>query len=84
MLKKMAQLGYDDVIIDGMVNVIGIIGYGAQKILFDSHIDTVTVEDEEEWSVPPFDGEIIDGDEHYSVTQMMEACKFYIHLVDCL
>ena len=59
--ERMIQLGYDDVIIDGMGNAIGVIGYGDQKILFDSHIDTVAVEDGAEWTVAPFGGEIIDG-----------------------
>lgn len=58
---KMFKLGYDDVIIDGMGNCIGVIGNGNKKIMFDSHIDTVAVNDEDEWSVNPFGGDIIDG-----------------------
>lgn len=58
---KMMDLGYDDVVVDGMGNVIGVIGSGETKILFDSHVDTVAVRDESEWSVNPFGGEIIDG-----------------------
>ena len=58
---KMLELGYDDAFIDGMGNAIGVIGNGDTKIMFDSHIDTVTVEDEDEWAVEPFGGEIIDG-----------------------
>ncbi|MCY6483042.1 YgeY family selenium metabolism-linked hydrolase [Clostridium aestuarii] len=58
---KMIELGYDDVIVDKLGNVIGVIGNGETKILYDSHIDTVEVNDAKEWSVDPFGGEIIDG-----------------------
>ncbi len=59
--KKMNALGYDEVIIDSMGNVVGKIGNGEKTIMFDSHIDTVEVKDEEKWDVPPFSGNIIDG-----------------------
>ena len=29
--------------------------------MFDSHMDTVTVNDEAEWAFPPYGGEIRDG-----------------------
>jgi putative selenium metabolism hydrolase len=59
--KTMKALGYDEVIIDSMGNVLGRIGYGEKSILFDSHVDTVAVHDEDEWDVPPFSGRIVDG-----------------------
>ncbi len=59
--QKMKALGYDEVIIDSMGNVIGKIGSGEKSILFDSHVDTVMVNDEELWDVPPFSGRIEDG-----------------------
>ena len=59
--QKMKDLGYDEVIIDSMGNVAGRIGNGEKIIMFDSHIDTVEVLDEDEWDVPPFSGEILDG-----------------------
>ncbi len=59
--EKMEMLGYDEVIIDGMGNVVGRIGSGEQIVMLDSHVDTVEVKDEEQWSVPPFSGEIVDG-----------------------
>lgn len=59
--KKMKDLGYDEVIIDDMGNVLGRIGHGAKVIMFDSHVDTVEVKDEEQWDYPPFSGEIVDG-----------------------
>lgn len=59
--KKMKELGYDEVIVDPMGNVIGRIGDGEIKILYDSHMDTVEVNDADEWISDPFGGEIIDG-----------------------
>jgi len=58
---KMMELNYDEVTIDSMGNVLGRIGHGEKIIMFDSHVDTVEVQDEESWSVPPFSGDIVDG-----------------------
>jgi putative selenium metabolism hydrolase len=59
--QKMQSLGYDEVVIDSMGNLLGRIGSGSTSILFDSHVDTVAVNDEAEWDIPPFSGEIVDG-----------------------
>ena len=59
--QKMIALGYDEVTIDAMGNLVGRIGNGEKAILFDSHVDTVQVNDEAKWSVPPFSGQIVDG-----------------------
>lgn len=59
--QKMLELGYDEVRIDSMGNLVGRIGDGAKAILFDSHVDTVDVTDEEKWKIPPFSGVIADG-----------------------
>jgi putative selenium metabolism hydrolase len=37
------------------------LGNGEKAIMFDSHVDTVEVKDEEKWNVPPFSGNIVDG-----------------------
>jgi putative selenium metabolism hydrolase len=58
---KMEALSYDEVRIDRCGNVLGRIGSGGKVILFDSHMDTVQVFDEEQWDVPPFSGDIVDG-----------------------
>lgn len=58
---KMKELGYDEVIIDSMGNVCGRMGCGEKVIMFDSHIDTVEVLDENSWDFPPFSGMIADG-----------------------
>lgn len=58
---KMLELGFDEVIIDGMGNCIGVIGNGELKIMFDSHSDTVKADDAKEWSVDPFGSEVKDN-----------------------
>jgi putative selenium metabolism hydrolase len=59
--QKMQALGYDEVVVDAMGNVLGRIGHGGTAVLFDSHVDTVAVTDAEQWDVPPFSGSIVDG-----------------------
>ena len=59
--EKMEELGYDEVTIDATGNVLGRIGYGAKKILFDSHMDTVTVIDSDQSADDPYGGIIKDG-----------------------
>ena len=61
---KMIALGFDEVRIDAMGNLLGRIGTGETKIQFDSHVDTVDVKDADEWKVPPFRGEIAGGRLH--------------------
>ncbi|MDR3230681.1 MAG: YgeY family selenium metabolism-linked hydrolase [Synergistaceae bacterium] len=58
---KMRELGYDEVFIDRIGNVVGRIGNGEKTILFDSHMDTVEVVDAEAWKFPPFGGDIVEG-----------------------
>lgn len=58
---EMEHLGYDRVVVDQVGNVIGTIGDGPTKILFDSHIDHVDVHDPNEWHLPPYGGVIEDG-----------------------
>ncbi len=58
---KMKELGFDEVIIDKTGNIIGRVGHGDIKVLYDAHIDTVEAEDRENWHYDPFGGEIVDG-----------------------
>ncbi|THB74127.1 MAG: YgeY family selenium metabolism-linked hydrolase [Desulfobacteraceae bacterium] len=58
---RMDALGYDEVTVDAMGNVVGRIGTGEQALMFDSHVDTVRVDDESVWDHPPFSGNIVDG-----------------------
>ncbi|MEX2531457.1 MAG: YgeY family selenium metabolism-linked hydrolase [Gemmatimonadota bacterium] len=58
---RMEALGFDEVLLDGMGNVLGRVGDGERVLLLDSHMDTVEVPDEEAWRIPPFEGRIQDG-----------------------
>jgi len=57
---KMEELGFDEVKIDGIGNILGRIGNGPHKLLYDAHIDTVWAEDKENWKVDPF-AAVVDG-----------------------
>lgn len=59
--QKMMSLGYDEVTIDAMGSVVGKIGNGEKVLQFDSHVDTVTVNDENEWDYSPFNADIVEG-----------------------
>ncbi len=60
--KAFKELGFDDVVVDKYGNVIGHIkgNKPGKKIVFDGHIDTVPVTNENEWKYPPFAAEIHD------------------------
>ncbi len=59
--EEMRRLNFEEVSIDPMGNLLGRVGSGPASILFDSHADTVAVNDEGDWSFPPFGGEIRGG-----------------------
>lgn len=52
--EEMKMLGYDSVSIDGLGSVIGRIGSGRKKILYDAHTDTVGIADIKQWRTDPF------------------------------
>jgi putative selenium metabolism hydrolase len=60
----MMEAGFDDVMIDGLGNVIGRIGRGKKVIALDGHIDTVDIGNRENWSFDPLAGEVKDGYVH--------------------
>ncbi|MEM6283413.1 MAG: YgeY family selenium metabolism-linked hydrolase [Chloroflexota bacterium] len=59
--EEMEKLGFDEVWWDQMGNVVGRIGDGPIKLMYDTHIDTVGIGDPEEWEWDPFEGKIEDG-----------------------
>ncbi len=59
--EQMKALGYDEVSIDAMGNLLGRIGNGPVSVLFDAHLDTVEVNDPQDWAFPPFGGNIEEG-----------------------
>ena len=58
---EMLKLGYDEVRIDPMGNVMGRIGDGPIVIALDGHVDTVDVGDLSLWDRDPHSGDIEDG-----------------------
>jgi len=59
--KEMEKVGFDEVRIDGLGNILGRIGSGKRLIAMDAHIDTVEVGNEKLWKVDPFGGVVSDG-----------------------
>jgi putative selenium metabolism hydrolase len=58
---EMKQLGFGKIWYDRQGNIVGEIGTGPKKIVFDSHIDTVGVGDPAEWGWDPFTGKEENG-----------------------
>lgn len=58
---EMRKLGFDDVWWDKMGNIVGKIGDGPVKLLYDSHIDTVGIGDPDSWEWDPFQGKVENG-----------------------
>ena len=59
--QEMEKVGFDEIIIDPMGNILGRIGNGSHVIAMDAHIDTVGVGDPEAWPHDPFKGKLEDG-----------------------
>src|SRR5208283_2257603 len=59
--QEMERVGFDEVRIDGMGNVLGRIGSGKTVIMMDSHTDTVGVGDPKEWAWDPYKGKVEGG-----------------------
>lgn len=81
--EEMEKVGFDEVIIDPMGNVIGRIGNGSRVIAYDAHIDTVGVGNMNNWKVDPYEGmeddEVIVGrgasDQEGGMASMVYAAK---------
>lgn len=59
--EEMLHIGYDEVTVDPMGNLIGRIGSGEKIIAFDGHVDVVDVGDPKLWDRDPFSADIEDG-----------------------
>jgi putative selenium metabolism hydrolase len=59
--QEMLGIGYDDVAVDPMGNLIGRIGSGDRVIAFDGHVDTVDVGDLSLWDRDPHSGDVENG-----------------------
>lgn len=58
--EEMEKVGFDEVIIDGLGNVLGRVGNGSKIIAMDAHIDTVEVGNPDLWEVDPFEAVLKD------------------------
>ena len=58
---EMEKVGFDEVKIDALGNVLGRVGSGPRVIAFDAHLDTVDVTDVDQWDCDPFTGKLEDG-----------------------
>lgn len=54
--KEMEDVGFDEIKIDDMGNVLGFLGDGEKIIAYDAHIDTVGVGNINNWDFDPYDG----------------------------
>lgn len=53
---EMKKVGFDEVRIDDMGNVMGFMGKGDKIITFDGHIDTVGIGNRDNWKFDPYEG----------------------------
>jgi putative selenium metabolism hydrolase len=58
---EMQRVGFDEVKVDGMGNILGRVGSGKTVIAVDGHLDTVGVGDASTWTRDPYQGELKDG-----------------------
>ena len=59
--QEMEKVGFDEIRVDAMGNILGRIGSGRTVIAMDSHTDTVGVGDPKEWKWDPYRGKIENG-----------------------
>jgi len=58
---EMQKVGFDEIRVDALGNILGRIGSGKRVVMMDSHTDTVGVGDPKEWSFDPYQGKVEDG-----------------------
>ncbi len=59
--QEMESVGFDEIRIDPMGNILGRIGSGKRVIMMDSHTDTVGTGALSEWKWDPYKGKVEDG-----------------------
>jgi len=58
---EMQKVGFDEIRVDPLGNILGRVGSGKRVIMMDSHTDTVGVGDPKEWTFDPYQGKVEDG-----------------------
>jgi len=59
--REMKKVGFDNVKVDRLGNIIGRIGNTGPKVMLDCHIDTVGIGDRKAWKWDPFKGKFENG-----------------------
>ncbi len=59
--QEMEKVGFDEIKIDALGNILGRIGSGKHVIAMDAHIDTVGIGDRSEWKHDPYQGKVENG-----------------------
>ena len=59
--REMEQIGFDEIRVDGLGNILGRIGSGPRVMAFDGHVDVVYPGDRAQWSFDPFQPKVEDG-----------------------
>ena len=59
--QEMEAVGFDEIRVDKMGNILGRMGSGRRVIMMDSHTDTVGAGDRKEWKWDPYQGKVEDG-----------------------
>ncbi len=60
-VREMERLGFEEVVVDDMGNVLGRFGCGPRVLAFDAHVDTVGITNPALWRHDPFRGVVADG-----------------------
>lgn len=60
-IAEMEKIGFEEIRIDGLGNLLGRIGNGRRTLVIDGHIDVVDVGNPDLWEVDPFKGDLRDG-----------------------
>jgi putative selenium metabolism hydrolase len=58
---EMSHVGFDEVRVDALGNVLGRMGSGRTVVAIDGHVDTVGIGDRSAWNVDPYQGALADG-----------------------
>ena len=59
--QEMQAVGFDEVKIDPLGNILGRVGHGPRVLAFDAHLDTVGKGDLSQWACDPLQGKLADG-----------------------
>jgi len=59
--REMKAVGFDEVKVDPMGNLLGRIGSGKKIVAIDTHVDTVGIGNRDEWARDPYDAVLEDG-----------------------